>query len=155
MSVRWLKTKVLGGILYLYIWHWQSGYTNLDIHGEAIAINDHGEFVGYTFGTTRRAFIWFPRGGVHPFSGTYGLNTISGGSGRPNDVNNLGQVVGEDLDRGRALLWNINDYFSAVDLGTLGGCCAGATGINNKGQITGWSKTRNGDVHAVVWERKK
>jgi probable HAF family extracellular repeat protein len=40
-----------------------------------------------------------------------------------------------------------------VDLGTLGGATATAQAINNRGQVTGYSATANGDIHAFLWEK--
>ena len=38
-----------------------------------------------------------------------------------------------------------------LDLGTLGGSGSGASGINERGQIVGWSDTASGQRHAFVW----
>ena len=41
------------------------------------------------------------------------------------------------------------------DLGTLpGGKESEATAINERGQIVGWSATRSGKKHAVLWTFK-
>ena len=40
-----------------------------------------------------------------------------------------------------------------TDLGTLGGTNSYAYGINNKGQIVGWSNTSSEEQHAVLWEK--
>ena len=39
-----------------------------------------------------------------------------------------------------------------TDLGTLGGSDSLANGINDAGQIIGWSHTSGGESHAVLWE---
>jgi probable HAF family extracellular repeat protein len=39
-----------------------------------------------------------------------------------------------------------------TDLGTLGGSKSLAYGINDAGQIVGWSHTLGGESHAVLWE---
>jgi probable HAF family extracellular repeat protein len=40
-----------------------------------------------------------------------------------------------------------------VDLGTLGGQRSIALGLNNFGQVVGWSETVSGDVHAFLWTK--
>jgi len=47
--------------------------------------------------------------------------------------------------RAQAQLYNI------TDLGTLGGPTSTAWGLNNHGQIVGWSDTTNGQSHGFVW----
>jgi uncharacterized membrane protein len=43
-----------------------------------------------------------------------------------------------------------------TDLGTLpGGKESEAVAINNRGQIIGWSDTRSGEQHAVLWTLKR
>jgi probable HAF family extracellular repeat protein len=41
-----------------------------------------------------------------------------------------------------------------TDLGTLGGKESHAIAINNHGQIVGYSTTKNGSKHAVLWTLK-
>ncbi len=42
--------------------------------------------------------------------------------------------------------------YSITDLGTLGGDYSFANGINNRGQVVGYSATASGTQHAVLWE---
>jgi probable HAF family extracellular repeat protein len=93
-----------------------------------------------------------------------------------NAINNRGQVVGAigcctTLGVGHALFWDSSD---TVDLGTLGGpdetfqdYCSDAVGINDLGQIVGWSTTvtlpQSGGCgsagekapHAFTWTKKQ
>ena len=38
-----------------------------------------------------------------------------------------------------------------VDLGTLGGTGISGNDVNDSGQVTGYSSTATGDVHAFFW----
>jgi probable HAF family extracellular repeat protein len=40
-----------------------------------------------------------------------------------------------------------------TDLGTLGGCCSTAAGINSAGQLVGQGITVSGQDHAFSWEK--
>ncbi len=42
--------------------------------------------------------------------------------------------------------------YAITDLGTLGGSSSGAYGINDEGQVVGWSATSGGNTHAFLWE---
>jgi probable HAF family extracellular repeat protein len=44
-----------------------------------------------------------------------------------------------------------------TDLGTLGGFTSAASGINDKGQVVGYSDTptSNGELHGVLWDHGK
>ena len=72
-----------------------------------------------------------------------------------NDVNDRGQVVGAanpDKSGGpitHAFVWEGGNL---TDLGTLpGGKESWALAINNRGQIIGYSDTKGGNQHAVLW----
>src|SRR5208337_3664997 len=41
--------------------------------------------------------------------------------------------------------------FKVIDLGTLGGAASDAQGINNSGQIVGYSEIAAGDTHAFLY----
>lgn len=130
-----------------YVWHRHTGFIELDVGkngGFATGINDRGQVVGWIPGSNDRAFLW-----------TEG-EVVELGAGRANDINNRGQVVGNTMDRFSVpkVAWLWDKKGSQIELKTLGGCCASATGINEKGQIAGWSETADGKVHAVLWMRK-
>ena len=44
--------------------------------------------------------------------------------------------------------------YEVVDLGTLGGLYSAAYGINDSGQVVGWSETATGVQHAFLWDEK-
>lgn len=129
----------------------------------AAAINESGEIAwftsGYEFG-----FGWFSRGGTWQQMGS-----LLGGEpppSTPNAINERGQVVGMSPAAGEtvtpdehAFLWEDG---TMRDLGLLGlrpcrsspdkRCgTATATGINENGQIAGWSTAADGFMHAVLW----
>lgn len=53
---------------------------------------------------------------------------------------------------GRASSGPLWRHGTAVDLGTLGGPNSGASNINSRGQVVGWSNTADGRVAAFVWQ---
>jgi probable HAF family extracellular repeat protein len=70
------------------------------------------------------------------------------------DINAADQVVGQGQFRKgqdtRAFLW---EKGVLSDLGTLGGSIASAEGINQLGQVVGFSSTPAGFYHAFLWTR--
>ena len=124
---------------------WGDGVmTDLDIGGtsdsKAMAINDAGQIVG-----SRTYFNAYFLDG----------NTYSEIDDKePYDINALGEVagmtrVGSNAGR-RAFLWDNGGAF--VELSTLAGTESGARGINDRGQIVGYSRGVDGNDHAVLWE---
>jgi probable HAF family extracellular repeat protein len=103
------------------------------------AINDSGQVTGYA---ELSQLVW-----PHPYLYDGHITPIgadSGQKGRGLAINNLGQIVGD----AQAIVPGGYDGFQAfvfaggqmTNLGTLGGISSQAEGINDHGQIVGWSE---------------
>ncbi|MGA2257347.1 MAG: DUF3466 family protein [Thermoguttaceae bacterium] len=129
----------------------------------AYGINNNGQVVGYSFvdpySSNPHAFI-YSNGAMQD------LGTLPGGSSSwAYGINNKGQVVGNSYSNPRNTDAGLSEgpfaflYSNGVmqDLGTLpGGSSSYAYGINNKGQVTGWSETygpngENTAAHAFLY----
>jgi probable HAF family extracellular repeat protein len=108
----------------------------------ARAINNESQVVG-VFGEPgkEQLFLWTRESGMHDPH----IAAI------PADINDLSQIVGYyNNAQPHAFLWSQSTGLQ--DLGTLGGCCSRATGINNSGQVVGWSFPPTGSpAHPFVW----
>ncbi|MBM3494498.1 MAG: hypothetical protein FJX72_09305 [Armatimonadetes bacterium] len=122
-------------------------------------VNDVGDIVGGTappgesaLFDTKRPTLW--RGGKLTF-----LRGVPGGRGKAVAINNRGHIVVlqrdlKDYRRSRSYLW-VNA--KARSLGSLGGRMTGASALNERGEVVGWSslnrKNRFGDevAHAFLW----
>lgn len=115
----------------------------------ASAINDAGQVVcnsepaGHTTG--RCPYIW--QDGNITYIGE------CGGSSYVNAINNAGQVAGFDIFQ-QAYEWQNG---STTYLSTLSSSNSrtNALGINHRGQVVGYSTTRIGKEHAVLWQNSR
>jgi len=112
----------------------------------ATAVNNAGDAVGWTdneFGAPR-AVLW--RDGTATalpmLPGSFVTSAWA--------VNDAGQVVGGAWpgDRGDAFMYYDGAMMALPDLGGTGAC---AYGINNIGQVVGWSYTPDGQYRAALW----
>ena len=71
------------------------------------------------------------------------------------DINNQGEVVGQDLSSGttRPVLWMADNQL--VELPSVKGNYGSANRINDAGQIVGWSKGARKQVRAVLWTKNQ
>jgi probable HAF family extracellular repeat protein len=126
-------------------------------------INASGQVTGYagTPGIAINAFLWNPTT-PNSASGTlHDLGSLGGSFAWGIGINATGQVAGisattEDVAE-HATLWNPatpNGTSGTLhDLGTLGGTYSQGTGINDSGQVTGYSDTTDdATYHAFTWK---
>lgn len=125
------------------------------IFSEAKAVNDSGQIVGgaATYGRFQiHAFLW-DNGELEDLGTLPGDITAAGISSEAYAINNHGEVVGEaaTLNGFHAFLF---DKEGMKDLGTLpGNLQSRATGINDGGQVVGYSYRLSPDTkRAFLWE---
>jgi probable HAF family extracellular repeat protein len=124
-----------------------------DSSSVAWGINENGDVVGWSMGPAgSRAFVYTDAKGMVALPA---LPTKPRTIAR--DINEAGVIVGSanagGTDLGHAVLWSGG---SVQDLGTLGtGFYSEGWGVNNVGQVVGWSYTNGGSgltgVHAFLY----
>jgi probable HAF family extracellular repeat protein len=130
------------------------------VFSEATAINERGQIVGRSDTASEdpdfHAVLW--EGGE-----VIDLGTLPGGRySYATGINNKGQIVGVSQTTGNnceagfftacehAFVWSDGVM---TDLGAIRGPFSGATGINDRGQVVGFSTTSaEGDTTAVLWD---
>ena len=123
-----------------------------DVKSAANAVNAVGIVVGESIGSeTTRAFVY--DGKMHTLPGFGGANTGAAA------VNSVGEIAGYSKTRSgadHAYVWKPAEGTFArgtlVDLGVLpGDITSGAQGINERGQVVGYSNDPNYFSHAFLW----
>jgi probable HAF family extracellular repeat protein len=158
----WLRGAVTAGLLMVVGLGAppvaQAGpYTPIDLgtlggsSSQAVAVNASGQVVGYSSTTGDAA--------THAFSWTAGRGMVDlgtlGGDSWARAVNASGQVAGDSRTASggygdvHAFSWTAAR--GMVDLGTLGGSISYVTGVDDAGQIVGYSVTTTGQTHAFSW----
>jgi probable HAF family extracellular repeat protein len=144
---------------HAFIWTSSGGMKGLDVQAngsQANGINDLGQVVGASNGGYG-SFFWSAA------TGAINLKNFPNVTRRIQafDINSAGQIVGfgspAPSTGDRALVWDSYDS-TPVDLNTIytdaianGWILSEATGINDKGQITGWMRRTDGaSLHAFV-----
>lgn len=119
--------------------------------GAAHSVNDVGLAVGAadTVSSQTHSFIW------SDIFGKRDIGTLLGGNfAIALDINNANQVVGQSDIGGagniqdRAFLWDNTNGMQ--EIATLGGASNAALGINDTGQIVGYSGTTGGETHGFL-----
>lgn len=125
---------------------WSDGaVTKLGVHGNVAAMNDAGAIAGSYRDTGReRAFLY--RDGALTDLGALGSAATDSAS-FATALNSRDEVVG--ASNGRAFLYTNG---ALRDLGTLGGNNSVAKGINDRGQIVGFSSNAYGQPNPFIYD---
>ena len=122
----------------------------------ARGINSWGDVVGTSTRRSRVTHAFLSTGGemIDLQKDQIGIDHQNKIFGIATDINDADQVVGQGQfmkrQDTRAFLW---ENGILTDLGTLGGSIGSAEGINQLGQVVGFSSTPSGVYHAFLWTR--
>lgn len=122
---------------------------------EAIAINNDGSAVGFSYDDVGdwRPVLWPSWGGVIKL---FGDNEVEPGSytAQANAINDSGDVAGYYCLYVVCYVeaFYLPQYGSPIGLGDLGQGPTVATGLNNNGQVVGYSSTALGEQRAFIWD---
>jgi probable HAF family extracellular repeat protein len=132
----------------------------LDSH--AWTLNDRGQVTGHADSSpdsgTRgfHAFLWTPSTPNGTTGSMVDLGTLPGElNSTGGGINNAGFVVGTSLPADMATSSAFIDNGTMLDLGSFGGMYTAANGINDPGQVVGYSKDRSNADHAFLWVHNK
>jgi probable HAF family extracellular repeat protein len=123
-----------------------------DTGSGAADVNDHGEIVGSSGNASgvNSGFLWTAATGMVRLSSL-------GGNTQASAISNSGDIAGSSTDASgnqHAVRWRAATGRQLEDLGSLGGCCSFAEGINNLGDIVGTSnfgrRPLAGNQHAFL-----
>jgi probable HAF family extracellular repeat protein len=114
----------------------------------AWGVNASGQVVGDSGSSSGQPHAFLYTGGAMTDLGTLGGNPYSFAFG----INASGQIVGESgPDPGTAKHAFLYSNGVMRDLGTLGGSYSSARGINDVGQVIGYSATADGSLQAFLY----
>ena len=109
-----------------------------DLVGTALDINDRGEVVGrYATAGPPGGFLWSRQSGF-----------VDLGDFIPYEINEQGQIAGQCSPTAEACIW---DEGAITRLGNLGASGSVGLGIDDAGEVVGYSNTRGRVTHPFLW----
>jgi probable HAF family extracellular repeat protein len=148
------KSQISTGEWHAFIWDEVGGMRDLGvINGDIISVNDNDEIASQSRPVSQimHSFFW---------NETHGMIDIGtlGGSCYASDLNIHGQMTGSSGgSHDRPYLWEdrnnngISDTGELISLGTLGHPGCYGQGMNDNGQVVGYSDVPNG-LHGFIWD---
>ncbi len=115
----------------------------------AYVINDNEQIIGVSRmpGDAENHIFLYEKGSLTDISQVYGI--VAGSwEAMPNDINNSGQIVGNDSN-GQSMFLSTG---AKTDLGTVGGMFSTVNGINNLSQMVGYYSSPDSHNHAFLYE---